>query len=152
HRLRRCAGDRGAVKRRRRARVPGAGERRRAGGGLRRPGRNLRRAAGTVAGSVAGAARARHRGRRAHPADLAVLRGAAPARRAACAGAKVNAPGLPLPLREGVGGKEPRPNPTLPALFLSFLTNGSTSFGGGLLGWIRRELVERRRWIDDQQF
>jgi chromate transporter len=55
-------------------------------------------------------------------------------------------------LREGVGGKEPRPNPTLPALFLSFLTIGSTSFGGGLLGWIRRELVERRRWIDDQQF
>ncbi|HET6197995.1 MAG TPA: chromate transporter [Acetobacteraceae bacterium] len=42
--------------------------------------------------------------------------------------------------------------PTLGALFLSFLTIGSTSFGGGLLGWIRRELVERRRWIDDQQF
>jgi chromate transporter len=42
--------------------------------------------------------------------------------------------------------------PGLPALFLSFLTIGSTSFGGGLLGWIRRELVERRRWIDDQQF
>jgi len=39
--------------------------------------------------------------------------------------------------------------PTLGALFLSFLTIGSTSFGGGLLGWIRRELVERRRWIDD---
>jgi len=42
--------------------------------------------------------------------------------------------------------------PSLPALFLSFLTIGSTSFGGGLMGWIRRELVERRRWIDDQQF
>jgi chromate transporter len=42
--------------------------------------------------------------------------------------------------------------PGLPVLFLSFLTIGSTSFGGGLLGWIRRELVERRRWIDDQQF
>ena len=42
--------------------------------------------------------------------------------------------------------------PSLAALFLSFLTIGSTSFGGGLLGWIRRELVERRRWIDDQQF
>jgi chromate transporter len=42
--------------------------------------------------------------------------------------------------------------PSLAALFLSFLTIGSTSFGGGLLGWIRRELVERRRWVDDQQF
>ncbi len=42
--------------------------------------------------------------------------------------------------------------PSLPALFLSFLTIGSTSFGGGLLGWIRRELVERRAWIDDTQF
>lgn len=38
------------------------------------------------------------------------------------------------------------------ALFLSFLTIGSTSIGGGLMGWIRRELVERRRWIDDTQF
>ena len=42
--------------------------------------------------------------------------------------------------------------PSLATLFLSFLTIGSTSFGGGLLGWIRRELVERRGWIDDQQF
>ncbi len=45
----------------------------------------------------------------------------------------------------------PRP-PGLATLFLCFLKIGSTSFGGGLLGWIRRELVERRRWIDDQQF
>ena len=42
--------------------------------------------------------------------------------------------------------------PSLPSLFLSFLKIGSTSFGGGLLGWIHRELVERRGWIDDQQF
>jgi chromate transporter len=41
---------------------------------------------------------------------------------------------------------------TLVALFGSFLTIGITSFGGGLTAWIRRELVERRRWIDDQQF
>lgn len=41
---------------------------------------------------------------------------------------------------------------SLAALFLSFLAIGSTSFGGGLLGWIRRELVEKRKWIDDQQF
>jgi chromate transporter len=41
---------------------------------------------------------------------------------------------------------------SLAALFMSFLAIGSTSFGGGLTGWIRRELVEKRRWLDDQQF
>ena len=41
---------------------------------------------------------------------------------------------------------------SLPALFLSFLIIGCTSIGGGLTAWIRRELVERRHWIDDQQF
>jgi chromate transporter len=41
---------------------------------------------------------------------------------------------------------------SLAALFISFLTIGSTSFGGGLTGWIRRELVEKRGWLDDQQF
>lgn len=41
---------------------------------------------------------------------------------------------------------------TLGTLFTSFLAIGSTSFGGGLTGWIRRELVERRRWLDDTQF
>jgi chromate transporter len=42
--------------------------------------------------------------------------------------------------------------PSLLALFLSFLTIGATSIGGGLVGWIRRELVTRRAWIDDPQF
>jgi chromate transporter len=42
--------------------------------------------------------------------------------------------------------------PSLLALFVSFLTIGSTSIGGGLVGWIRRELVIRRAWIDDSQF
>jgi chromate transporter len=52
--------------------------------------------------------------------------------------------GAPLP-------KPARPA-SLAALFVSFLTIGSTSFGGGLTGWIRRELVEKRGWLDDQQF
>ena len=26
------------------------------------------------------------------------------------------------------------------------------SFGGGLAGWIRREIVERRGWMEDRQF
>jgi chromate transporter len=41
---------------------------------------------------------------------------------------------------------------SLGALFISFLAIGSTSFGGGLTGWIRRELVEKRGWLDDRQF
>ncbi len=48
---------------------------------------------------------------------------------------------------------KPVPRPaSLAAVFLSFVTIGTTSFGGGLTAWIRRELVERRRWLDDQQF
>jgi chromate transporter len=40
----------------------------------------------------------------------------------------------------------------LATLFVSFLTIGLTSFGGGMTGWIRRELVEKRGWLDDPQF
>ncbi len=45
----------------------------------------------------------------------------------------------------------PRPA-SLAALFRSFLAIGMMSFCGGLTGWIRRELVERRGWLDDTQF
>lgn len=41
---------------------------------------------------------------------------------------------------------------SLPSLFLSFVKIGATSLGGGLLGWIRREIVDNRGWLDDQQF
>ena len=52
------------------------GQRRRAGGRLRRPRRHLRRAARTVAGRVDRPPRPRYRRRRADPADLAVRRNA----------------------------------------------------------------------------
>jgi chromate transporter len=55
--------------------------------------------------------------------------------------------GITVPSR----AKAARPA-SLAALFISFLAIGSTSFGGGLTGWIRRELVEKRGWLDDQQF
>lgn len=41
---------------------------------------------------------------------------------------------------------------TLSELFLSFVGIGAMSFGGGLVAWIRREAVQRRRWMDDTQF
>jgi chromate transporter len=40
----------------------------------------------------------------------------------------------------------------LPAIFAAFFWLGITSFGGGTAGWLYREIVERRRWIDDSQF
>jgi chromate transporter len=40
----------------------------------------------------------------------------------------------------------------LPALFIAFLRLGVMSFGGGTAGWLYREIVERRRWIDDTEF
>lgn len=38
------------------------------------------------------------------------------------------------------------------ALFAAFLRLGCISFGGGTDGWIYRDMVERRRWIDDRAF
>jgi chromate transporter len=45
------------------------------------------------------------------------------------------------------GGRAP-----LPSIFLSFLKVGLTSFGGGTSAWMHREVVERHRWLTDQQF
>jgi chromate transporter len=41
---------------------------------------------------------------------------------------------------------------TLPALALCFLQIALSSFGGGLSAWTQRIVVERRRWLDNQQF
>jgi chromate transporter len=38
------------------------------------------------------------------------------------------------------------------SLFISFVSIGMMSFGGGLAAWTRREVVQRRGWLDDQQF
>lgn len=42
--------------------------------------------------------------------------------------------------------------PTLAALFVGFVSIGMMSFGGGLAAWTRREVVQRRAWLDDPQF
>lgn len=41
---------------------------------------------------------------------------------------------------------------TRTALFAAFLRLGLISFGGGTDGWVYRDMVERRRWIDDRTF
>jgi chromate transporter len=40
----------------------------------------------------------------------------------------------------------------LPAIFFAFLRLGCTSFGGGTGGWVYREMVQRRGWLDEREF
>ena len=40
----------------------------------------------------------------------------------------------------------------LPRIFAAFLWLGCTSFGGGTAGWLYREIVLKRRWIDEATF
>jgi chromate transporter len=42
--------------------------------------------------------------------------------------------------------------PSLGTLFTSFVSIGMMSFGGGLAAWTRREVVQKRGWLDDKQF
>jgi chromate transporter len=38
------------------------------------------------------------------------------------------------------------------AIYRAFFRLGVTSFGGGTAGWLYREIVQRRQWIDDGEF
>jgi chromate transporter len=40
----------------------------------------------------------------------------------------------------------------LTSILLSFLKIGLTSFGGGTSAWMHREVVERHRWLSEEQF
>jgi chromate transporter len=48
---------------------------------------------------------------------------------------------------------DPAPTPIgLPTIFAAFLRVGCTSFGGGTAGWLYRDIVQRRGWIDDRAY
>jgi chromate transporter len=47
---------------------------------------------------------------------------------------------------------ESAPRPSLAALFLVFLRIGLLSFGGGVTGWVYREVVSKRGWIGEDEF
>jgi chromate transporter len=47
---------------------------------------------------------------------------------------------------------DPPDPPSLASLFISFVSIGMMSFGGGLAAWTRREVVQKRAWLDDKQF
>ncbi len=46
----------------------------------------------------------------------------------------------------------PRDSVPLPSIFLVFFRIGIFSFGGGLSGWIYRDVVTLRRWMSDDDF
>src|ERR1019366_4496209 len=58
----------------------------------------------------------------------------------------------PMPTRTTLHTATSPTAPSLPALFRGFVSIGMSSFGGGLTAWVRREVVQRRGWMDDQQF
>ena len=41
---------------------------------------------------------------------------------------------------------------SLGGIFRTFLLIGATSFGGGVVAYLREMLVENRRWLDDEDF
>ena len=51
---------------------------------------------------------------------------------------------------EGAGAETPRA--TLGGILLTFTLLGATSFGGGVVAYLRGALVVRRRWLDDARF
>jgi chromate transporter len=51
-----------------------------------------------------------------------------------------------------MGNRPKSAPPSLPALFTSFMSIGMMSVGGGLAAWTRREVVQKRGWLDDKQF
>jgi chromate transporter len=45
-----------------------------------------------------------------------------------------------------------RQHPSVPDLFLTFLIIGATSFGGGVVAYLRSALVAKKKWMDDVEF
>jgi len=54
-------------------------------------------------------------------------------------------------MTETVDARRVEDRVTLGALFVGFLKVSLLGFGGGLV-WVRRIVVERQRWVDDQEF
>lgn len=50
------------------------------------------------------------------------------------------------------GDPAPPGEVTLGGIFRAFLVIGATSFGGGVMAYLRHALVDTRRWIDDSTF
>lgn len=46
----------------------------------------------------------------------------------------------------------PSPRVSLADIFLTFLVIGATSFGGGVVAYLRNALVQRKGWLDEERF
>lgn len=57
-------------------------------------------------------------------------------------------------MSDGVHADDPAPpvQVTLGEIFRAFLLIGATSFGGGVMAYLRRSLVDKHGWIDDATF
>src|SRR5438132_13440866 len=49
-------------------------------------------------------------------------------------------------------GEQPSPSISLPRIFAAFLRLGCTAFGGGMAAWLYRDIVLKRRWLDEATF
>src|ERR1700722_10968178 len=55
-------------------------------------------------------------------------------------------------LQQAVTVEKTVPAVGLARMFMAFLVLGATSFGGGTAGWLYREMVVKRGWLDDSVF
>ena len=54
---------------------------------------------------------------------------------------------------DGAGGPTPTQSDiSIREIFLEFLLIGATSFGGGVVAYLRNGLVSRRKWLNDKEF
>ena len=56
------------------------------------------------------------------------------------------------PAEAAIPSAPARAEATLAAIFLEFLLIGATSFGGGVVAYLRSSLVQKRGWINDKEF
>lgn len=52
----------------------------------------------------------------------------------------------------GLAGEQKETRISLVRIFTAFLVLGGTSFGGGTAGWLHREMVLKRGWLDNSVF
>ena len=57
-----------------------------------------------------------------------------------------------MPNEAGAQGSEGAPRVSLLEIFRAFLVLGGTSFGGGVVAYLREALVVREKWLDDETF
>lgn len=63
-----------------------------------------------------------------------------------------SAAGLPGASEPADPGPVSVPPPSVLAIFIAFLSIGATSFGGGVVAYLRAGLVTRHKWVDDKTF